>query len=325
MENYSHLSEKDRWELYQLHQSGAGMAEIARRLGKHRSTLYRELARNKTKEGYLPGRADQLAKARQGQEGLCKIARYETLRRYIYQALKLGWSPEQIAGRLKRKKSKFAICHETIYRYIYQHPNKKLFKHLKYKKRKRYKRFARIKQTCRFGEKRLITQRPKHIERRERWGHWEGDCIEFCGTKTKLVTTLVERKSRMVLLIKNETKKSDVLMSHIKEKMQLLPGSLCRTITFDQGAEFAAHEEIEKELKCRVYYCHTHSPWEKGSNENMNGRLRKYLPRHTDIHQLSQTDLEHIADIMNATPRKCLDYRTPNELFSLQYNLVCRT
>jgi transposase, IS30 family len=260
MENYSHLIEKDRWKFYQLHQSGISMAEIARRLGKHRSTLYRELARNKRKEDYQPGQANQMAKARQGQEGLCKIARYETLRRYIYQKLKLGWSPEQIAGRLKRKKSKFAICHETIYRYIYQHPNKKLFKHLKYKKRKRYRRFARIKH-----------------------------------------------------------------MSHIKEKMQLLPGSLCRTITFDQGAEFAAHEKIEKELMCRVYYCHTHSPWEKGSNENMNGRLRKYLPRHADIHQLRQDELDYIADIMNATPRKCLDYKTPKELFSLQYNSVCRT
>lgn len=149
--------------------------------------------------------------------------------------------------------------------------------------------------------------------------------MEFCGTKTKLVTTLVERKSRFVFLIKNETKKSDVLMSRIKEKMCRLPCQLCRTITFDQGAEFAAHQEIEKEMRCRVYYCHAHAPWEKGSNENMNGRLRKYLPRHIDIYQLSQGNLDYIANIMNATPRKCLGYRTPKELFSLQYNLVCRT
>lgn len=325
MENYSHLSEKDRWEFYQLNNSGTSMAEIARQLGRHRSTLYRELARNQTKEGYLPGRAEKIVQERLSQQRMTKIDRYQTLRGYIYKHLKKGWSPEQIAGRLKRKKSKYIICHETIYRYIYQHPDKKLFQYLRYKKRKRYKRFARIQRKCRFGDNRLITQRASYIEKREQWGHWEGDTIEFCGTKKTLVTTLVERKSRMVVLIKNETKKSDLLMAKIRAKMAELPCQLCRTITVDQGAEFASHEVIERGSKCRVYYCHTHSPWEKGSNENMNGRLRKYLPRCLDIRTITQNDLNNIANIMNATPRKCLGYRMPKELFSLQYNLVCRT
>jgi len=218
MWNYSHLSEKDRWEFYELYRSGVGMSEIARRLGKHRSTLYRELRRNRSQEGYVPGLAHHLAHSRQSAQRRSKIARYRTLRAYIYHGLKQGWSPEQIAGRLKRKRSKYAVCHETIYRYIYQHPNKELYQYLRYKKRKRLKRFARKERYCRFGERYLITKRPDYIDRRERWGHWEGDTMEFCGSKTKLVTTLVERKSRMVFLIKNETKKSDVLMSQIRKK-----------------------------------------------------------------------------------------------------------
>lgn len=325
MKHYNHLLERDRSIFQQLYQAGSGMTEIARYLGRHRSTLYREIARNKFSTEYLSHTAEQISKNRSCQRRVSKISRYQTLRAYISAALKKGWSPEQISGRLKRKKSKYAVCHETIYRYIYQHREKKLYKYLKYKSPRRHAHYARKQRECRFGDGRLITARPKYIDLRERWGHWEGDNVEFGTSRKAMITTLVERKSRMVLLVKNKEKKSEVVVANIKNKVKFLPYKLFRTITFDQGNEFANFRSLEKESKCMVYFCHAHSPWEKGTNENTNGRLRRYLPREINIHLVQQQDLDKIADIMNTTPRKCLAFRTPNELFSLQYKSICRT
>jgi IS30 family transposase len=246
------------------------------------------------------------------------------LRTYIVCRLKEGWSPEQISGRLRRKKSKYTVCHETIYRYIYK-KNNRLYRYLPYKKPKRLRVCARKPQLCRYGDIRIITERPENIDKRIGLGHWEGDRIEFAGTKEHSVTTLVERKTRLLLLIKNETKASTPVMNKICDKFNMAEKMACRSITFDQGSEFAAFPIAENELKCKVYYCHVHSPWEKGSNENMNGRLRRYLPSNINIRDIDQNQLNELERKMNNTPRKCLDYRTPNELFLNQYREFCRT
>jgi IS30 family transposase len=128
----------------------------------------------------------------------------------------------------------------------------------------------------------------------------------------------------MVYLIKNESKHSHGVMNKIKEQFKKLPSKMCKTITFDQGVEFADYRHIEKEVKCKVYYCETHSPWQKGSNENMNGRLRWYLPRETEIAKMTQAELDKLAAKMNRCPRKCLGYKTPNEVFIQQYKNDCR-
>ncbi len=323
MTHYSQLSMEDRCQFNTLLQMGLKMAEVARRMERHPSTLYRELKRNTTSNKYSPGRADEKALCRKYRR--CNIERYPTLRTYVIKKLKLGWSPEQISGRLKRKKSKYAICHETIYRFIYKFKDKDLYKYLKYKKTNRRRLKTRLRQKCRFGAKRLITERPSAIEARVRCGHWEGDGVEFSNAKSLPITTLVERKTRMLILIKNESKSSKEVMTNIKIKFKEYSKRICKTITFDQGVEFARHEILEGDLKCNVYYCHAHSPWEKGGNENMNGRLRKYLPRKTKISEISQKELDVIAEIMNTTPRKCLDYRTPKELFLKHYKITCRT
>ena len=200
-----------------------------------------------------------------------------------------------------------------------------LHKYLPYKKPKRMKPCARKPQTCRFGEKRLITNRPEHIENRQRCGHWEGDLIEFKGNKQKAITTLIERKTRLTFLIKNEIKISDSVMKKIHEKLSIWPQQICKSITFDQGGEFASFNLLEKPLNANVYYCHAHAPWEKGSNENTNGRLRWRLPKNADINKITQEELEAIARSVNSTPRKCLDYRTPKELFLKHYSEICRT
>lgn len=325
MENYTHLSLDERQHLYTLRQQGMAISQIAKQLNRHRSTLYRELVRHQNEKGYHPIQADKHALATRTQARQCKIEMHSTLRQYVMQRLRMSWSPEQITGRLKRKKSKYVICHETIYRFIYRHPNKKLFTLLARKKPNRRRHFARKPQVCRFGNNRIITARPSYIAERFHYGHWEGDRIEFIGERSSAVTTLVERKTRVVLLIKNDTKKSAQVMRDIIEKFNHTSPRVCKTFTFDQGSEFSQFAILENGLNCTVYYCHSHAPWEKGSNENMNGRIRRHLPFQSKIEQISQEVLDQLSNKLNNTPRKCLGYKTPKELFLRHYKSDCRT
>jgi IS30 family transposase len=324
MGNYTHLSVSDRRRFSVLLEMDLSIAEIAKRLSKHRSTLYRELERNKEFEAYSAGVAQLKTEERAQRKRRSKIDKDGYLRDYIVRSLKKGWSPEQISGRMKFHKLTIYVCPETIYQFVYQSKNKELYHCLPYKKPKRRERYSRQKSPCRYGKIRLITQRPGDIETRKRFGHWEGDTIQFKGAREKVVTTLVERKSRMVFLIKNNSKHSQGVMDKIKKKFDSLPEKMCKTITFDQGSEFAAYGDLEQQIKCKVYYCETHSPWQKGSNENMNGRLRWYLPREIDITKITQEDLDQLSAKMNRCPRKCLGYKTPQEVFFQQYKNDCR-
>jgi IS30 family transposase len=314
----------DRRRFSVLYDMGLSITEIAKRLSKHRSTLYRELERNNEPEGYSAGIAQQKTQERAKQKRQSKINKDGYLRDYVVRSLKKGWSPEQISGRMKFHKLTIYVCPETIYQYVYQSKNKELYHCLPYKKPKRAKRYTRKKSPCRYGKIRLITQRPDDIATRKRFGHWEGDTIQFKGAREKVVTTLVERKSRMVFLIKNNSKHSQGVMDKIKKKFDGLPEKMFKTITFDQGSEFAAYRDLEQQIKCKVYYCETHSPWQKGSNENMNGRLRWYLPREIDITKITQEDLDQLSAKMNRCPRKCLGYKTPQEVFFQQFKNDCR-
>lgn len=325
MGKYTHLSMSDRRRFFTFLEMGLSISEIAKRLSKHRSTLYRELNRNSEEEKYLPKAAQLKTEERASQKRISKIEKDGYLKDYVTKGLQKGWSPEQISGRMKFHKLTIYVCPETIYQFVYRSKNKDLYYCLPYKKPKRQKRFTRQKSPCRYGKIRLITQRPEDISTRKRFGHWEGDTIEFKGTKEKVVTTLVERKSRMVLLIKNNSKHSQGVMEKIKTKLEALPDKMCKTITFDQGSEFAAYRELEEQLKCKIYYCETHSPWQKGSNENMNGRLRWHLPRETNIAKMTQEQLDQLAAKMNRCPRKCLGYKTPQEVFIQQHKNDCRT
>lgn len=320
MRNYTRLSMRERCHLT----TGLSIGEIAKRMGRHRSTRYRELSRNHTRGHYRPGLAHQQAIQRRPRKAL-KLQRDPSLYHYVYDRLKQGWSPEQIVGRMRLEKRSFVICHETIYRYVYQHGQKKLWQYLPSKRIKRRKQHARKSSSCRYGDIRLITKRPKNIEQRDCIGHWGGDLMAFAGTQKKTVTTLLERKTTMVLLLKNITKESSLVMNNIKDKFAQLSHIPCKTMTFDQGSEFAAYPLIEQSLPCKVYYCQSHSPWQKGSNENMNGRLRRYLPRDISIDHISQIELDQLAERMNTLPRKCLGFRTPKELFLKHIRKSCRT
>lgn len=324
MGKYTHLSITDRHRLHIFLEMKLPIAEIAKRLSRHRSTIYREIERNQEEDAYSHGIAQDKTEERAQQKRVSKLESDGVIRDYVIRSLKKGWSPEQISGRMKYHKLTFYVCAETIYQFIYKSRNKELYHYLAYKKPKRRRRFARIKRPCRYGKIRLITQRPDDIATRKRFGHWEGDTIQFKGHREKVVTTLVERKSRMVYLIKNNSKHSHGVMDKIKNKFASLPEKMFKTITFDQGSEFAGCRDLEVKLKGRVYYCEAHSPWQKGSNENMNGRLRWHLPSETDITKITQEELDELAAKMNRCPRKCLGYKTPQEVFIQQYKNDCR-
>lgn len=325
MGKYTHLSITDRRRLYIYLDMGLSITEVAKKLSRHRSTIHREINRNGEEDGYFPKVAQLKTEDRAQQKRQPKIEKDGYLRDYVVRSLKKGWSPEQISGRMKYHKLTIYVCPETIYQFVYQSKNKELYHCLAYKKSKRQKRYSRQKSPCRYGKIRLITERSEDIATRKRFGHWEGDSIVFKGDKEKAVTTLIERKSRMVLLIKNNRKFSHGVMSKIKEKLAALPEKMFKTITFDQGVEFADYRQLERANERKVYYCETHSPWQKGSNENMNGRLRWHLPKEADIAKITQEELDNLAAKMNRCPRKCLGYKTPQEVFIQQFKNDCRT
>lgn len=318
MKEYTQLSQKERRQIYIFLEMGLSKAKIAKRLGRHKSTIYNEINRNKENQGYFPVIAHNKARTRKEQNRPCKMKRNRALYDYVIKRLKKGWSPEQISARMKLKNKPYYICHESIYSYIYRQKNKGLYQCLAYKKYQRGIKFGRKHRKCRYGEKRLITNRAEIINTRTTFGHWEGDSMIFSSSRRQSIATVVERKSRVVVLTKNDNCKSETVMGNIENSLINAPKKACLTITFDQGSEFAHFRKLENNLKCKVYYCEVRSPWQKGSNENMNGRLRRYLPRDINIRQVTQEELNIIAKKLNNTPRKCLGFKTPREVYLQQ-------
>jgi transposase, IS30 family len=315
---YRHLTEQDRTFLRIMLEKRYSKAKIAHILGVHRSTIYRELKRNswthwlsKTVHYTCFKAQDKYIKRRQRSS---RLQQDSALRKYVSDKLRLGWSPWQIEGRLKRENSsKCMLSHETIYRYIY---SDYAIRNRFYKKLRR-KHFLRIKhhsRKLRIAKEYMIDNRPKHINQRLDFGHWECDLMIFKrGIKGNLIT-LRERKTRFVIAIKNANKTAKgtaiALISTLKNIKQHV-----KSITFDQGSEFKKYPWLESCLKTAVYFCHPASPYEKGGIENANGVIRVELPRSVDIGGLKQKDVVQIADEINGRPLKCLEYQTPEEVF----------
>lgn len=318
VKKYEQLTLEKREKLYNLKQQNFQPATIADLLGCHRATIYRELNRNKTKIGYLPDRAHKMSLERRT-KGL-KIDRNPELKNYIVSKLYEGWSPEIIAGFLKKEKGISVISHETIYAYIYSKEGSKneLYLSLKKRRKKRQAKLSRkSKKTC-IPNRVSIHERPEKIDKREEYGHWEGDLVLFTNSESNLIT-LRERKSRVFLAIKNQSKHADTTSKNIIKKFKGRKKTLIETLTFDNGGEFARHEDIAKALRVDIFFCDPYSSYQKGSVENGNGVLRYDLPRSADIDSLSQKQIDKIVDKINNRPMKCLGFRTPAEIFMENY------
>lgn len=326
MGQYRHLDLDERRRLYQLRQSGRSVREAAQALGRHVSTLYRELKRNHHFDeepifrGYSPVLASDKARARR-RRGF-KIARAPALAAYVVEHLQAAWSPEQISGYLRRHRClPHQVCHETIYQYVYSPEGKRqcLWQLLPMARRKRRARYARKPRGIRIPEANTLAQRPPEIGARTSFGHWEGDLIAFRAVHGKAnLTTLVERRSRFTILCTNPSKHSNEVITGIERRLRSLPPPLRRSITFDRGTEFARYPRLASALNIVSYFCQASAPWQKGSVENTNGRIRRFLPFDTDISAISDRQLQSMVDRLNDTPRKCLEYRTPREVLSEQ-------
>ncbi len=298
------------------------LRSIARQLGRCPSTISREVRRNGGVARYRAA-SDQAAWDRALRAKPCKLACHPSLSRTVSAKLRRKWSPEQIAGWLKRAYPGEVynhVSHETIYRSLYIQARgvlkKELLEHLRAKRTIRRSRHASLKRNGlgQIKDAVSISERPASVEDRAVPGHWEGDLIG--GSKNSNIATLVERHSRYVMLVKVANKDTESVVSVLIKQSQRLPRELYRSLTWDRGKELADHPRLTLATDVDVYFCDPQSPWQRGSNENTNRLLRQYLPRGTDLSVHSQTKLSAIARQLNERPRKTLQYQSPAERFA---------
>jgi IS30 family transposase len=325
-EHYSQIDFAERRRIQDMHDAKMPVTAIAKALGRHRSTIHREIRRNfyhdpfrdrwgQEYKGYFCTSAQKYARDRRSRRRL-KLTLKPVLRDHIIAKLREGWSPQQIAGRLKVDAPHGeTVSHETIYRFIYGPEGKtlNLYALLAVARRRRRKRMGRKPRSSPIPPERSIAHRPAEVETRESFGHWECDLVIFSPQFGKSnITSLQERQSRYHILIANEDRRSAEVIRRIAAALGEFPGHACQTITFDRGTEFLSY----KKLSVDSYFCNPHSPWQKGGVENANGRLRRYLPLGIPVAERNGSALAGLAKRLNDTPRRCLDYRTPAEVFA---------
>jgi IS30 family transposase len=317
------LSLSEREEISRWLSRRCSLRSIARHLGRSPSTISREVQRNGGADRYRAAGSDQAAWDRARRPKLCKLACRPFLRRTVSTLLRRQWSPEQIAGWLKRTypvEPQKQVSHETIYRSLFIQARgvlkKELLEHLRARRTVRRSRHASMKRNGLGQIKNAvsISERPSSVEDRAVPGHWEGDLIG--GSRNSYIATLVERHSRYVMLVKVANKDTESVVSALIKQSQRLPGELYRSLTWDRGKELADHQRLTLATEVDIYFCDPRSPWQRGSNENTNRLLRQYLPRGTDLSLHSQAKLSAIARQLNERPRKTLLYQTPAEKFA---------
>jgi transposase, IS30 family len=308
--SYTQLTQEQRYQIYALLKIGHNGTEIAQVLGSHKSTISRELRRNCGQRGYRPKQAHCLAISRRFHR---QVRIQPETWKMIEDKVKLDWSPEQISGWLRRTQA-FRVSHEWIYQYILmdKHRGGHLFEHLRCQKKRR-KRYGREDRRGQLPNRVSIEQRPEIVAQRLRLGDWEVDTM-IGNRHHQALVTLTERKSRFALLRKVEQKTADQVRNALIDMLKPFPNRL-HTLTSDNGKEFAESEEIAKELKIDFFFAHPYAAWERGSNENMNGLIRQYIPKKRDFASVDETEVELIMDRLNTRPRKCLGFISPLEKF----------
>ena len=319
------LTYEERCRIEALHAAKVRPAEIARRLGRHRSTITRELTRNATARGakgnYGAVNAQSKADQRARRPKVAKLATNQRLQHEVQDRLRKDHSPEQIARRLRQDfpdDAEMRVSHETIYQSLYVQSRgglkRELTRHLRTGRTLRKPHRQPDQRRQRFAGMVMISERPADVEDRAVPGHWEGDLILGSTESGSAVATLVERTTRFVMLLHlpgGHT--AEIVQEAMVAKMATLPEQLRRSLTWDQGSEMANHIQIAEATGLSIYFCDPHSPWQRGSNENTNGLLRQYLPKGTDLSFYGPGMLDQVAAQLNARPRKTLKWRTPAE------------
>ena len=318
---YTQLTREQRYQIYGFLKAGFSQSAIAKQIGVNKSTVSRELSRNRGKRGYRPKQAHQLAAIRR------RVARKHIkltpeLRALINSLIKLDLSPEQVCGFLKRSAG-LSISHEAIYQHILKDKacGGKLYQHLRHAKKKRKKRYGSYDRRGQIIGRISIDKRPAIVDAKKRLGDWEIDTVIGKNHKGAILT-IVERKSKFTLMKKLNRNKAD-MVAHAT--IALLAPYIRRvlTITADNGKEFARHDVVTKELKTTFYFAHPYHSWERGLNENTNGLIRQYFPKSMSFETITDQQIQTVMDRLNNRPRKTLGFKTPNEIFlGIDFNLV---
>jgi len=314
---YLQLSIEDRCRIASLQEQGCSIRQIATALDRAPSTVAREVKRNTgRKVGYRPAYAHEQTRARRWKGS--KLERDHSLRHLVLDRLGQGWSPEQVAGRLAREQAKPSVSHETIYRFIYaQIARTKDYRWRTYLPRSKSKRGCRGRKggsSTSFIEGRIpLSERPTEASDRQTPGHWEADLMMF-AKYGQAILTIHERSSRILLAARPDNKTANLTAELIEQLLRPIPSQLRRTMTFDNGTEFARHTRLHS-LDLKTFFCDPYAPWQKGGIENAIGRMRRLIPRKTDLATVSERNFTELLQAYNATPRKCLDFKTPAELF----------
>ena len=311
---YHQITPWERIVIWMLLRQGKSAGDIARQLGRHRSTIYREVGRNCSRSDgfYRPQQADSWARTRRSRSRRnFRITDQDW--ELVEKLLKIDWSPEQIAGRLKLI-DRLQISHETIYLHVWADKRRggTLYEHLRGATKLRRKRHGTYDSRGRLAGKRPIEDRPASADNRSRVGHWEADTM--LGDGKPCVVTLVERKTGYVQIGKLNARTTQQLSRRTIQLIQRQPRPV-RTVTADNGTEFHGYADIERTTEARFYFATPHHAWERGTNENTNGLIRQYLPKRQSMASITQYDCNDIARQLNRRPRKRLGFRTPQECY----------
>ena len=320
--HYDQLSDAERNAIGRLHAAGQSQSQIAAILCRHKSTISRELRRNSLPSRDWPAgrydaaRAIDLTQRRRRRSRGHKLARQPALRDQVRDFLAMGWSPEQIAGRLTLEHGRTLISHESIYRFVYHRTAQKDYwnRLLPRRKHRRGPRGKRGGSSVHFIQQRVsLRERSPAANARTQAGHWEGDLMLFrtCG---QAVLVVHERLSRLIRIRRQTSKAARGVLDNLAGLFRQMPNTLRRSITFDNGSEFALHHQLAQ-LGLETFFCDPRAPWQKGGIENAIGRLRRPLPRKSDLAAITQRHLDDLTNRYNRTPRKCLAFRTPEEVF----------
>ena len=316
------LTLSEREEISRSVVAGQSIRSIAASLGRAPSTVSREIQRNGGLDSYRASQADQAAWDRSCRAKTCKLALNRTLARVVADKLQQQWSPQQIAGWLKHAypdDETFQVSHETIYRSLFIQARgalkKELLEHLRRTRVMRRSRHhtQKTEDHGRITDAVSISERPAQAEDRAVPGHWEGDLL--CGNLTSQIATLVERKTRYVMLVKVDKKDTETVINALIKHAHKLPQELYQSLTWDRGSEMADHKRFTLATDIKVYFCDPQNPWQRGTNENTNGLLRQYFPKGTDLSVYSQAQLNAVARRLNERPRMTLNFETPAQRF----------
>ncbi len=316
------LTLAEREEISRSVVAGHSIRSIATSLGRAPSTISREIGRNGGQESYRASQAEQAAWDRAQRPKTCKLADNRTLAHIVADKLQVQWSPEQIAGWLRRTypgDENNQVSHETIYRSLFIQARgalkKELLEHLRATRAMRRSRHytLKAKNQGKITDTVSISERPATVEDRAVPGHWEGDLL--FGSKNSQIATLVERQTRYVMLVKVAKKDTETVINALIKNARKLPNELYQSLTWDRGIEMADHKRFTLATDIKVYFCDPQNPWQRGTNENTNGLLRQYFPKGTDVSAYSQAKLNAVARRLNERPRKTLYYETPAERY----------